>query len=392
MSIEIFPKKVEIIRPNTIYAEITPKILIWARETRGWDLEKAAKKTKISPNTLKLAESGEKKITLNQLINLAKAYKRPIPIFYSDEIPEEKILPDLRQKGRPREIDGNLYVKIREILGHREFALELNENPKYDFSFIGKFSFTSLNSEIIQWIQDKIKLSWRDFGKKKDNYVLEQWINKIESLGIFVFQFPDIDVEDTRGFSISEIPFPIIGLNRKDSYYARVFSLIHELVHLLISEIGICTSNNTVNQEGIEKKCDSIAAAIIIPPQDLLKEIQSFQKLDRITLYDNLPKLSDKFKVSYSAILISLYTLQVLNTSDFRSLMASLPKPIKTKQEGGPHPAILWKSRTSNLYLNMVFNAIENRQISRSDAILNLNISTKIFSVLENLMEGRNFS
>ena len=55
--------------------------------------------------------------------------------------------------------------------------------------------------------------------------------NKIESIGIYVFQLK-IPIQDARAFCLTG-RYPIIVLNTDDSTNARIFSLFHELCHRL---------------------------------------------------------------------------------------------------------------------------------------------------------------
>ena len=60
---------------------------------------------------------------------------------------------------------------------------------------------------------------------------LRSWKSAVEGLGILVFQIPAIDIGVMRGFSIAEMPLPVVGINRGESPRARIFSIMHELTH-----------------------------------------------------------------------------------------------------------------------------------------------------------------
>lgn len=261
---EDLKKQIEILRPKQIFAEgINPKILIWARKTRGWSLEEASNKINIAISTLEGSEKGNKKLTMRQLRIICEKYKRPLSVFYFDELPEDISFPDFRTLLFSDVDNGDLNVRIRELLMYQQIARELS-TKSHNYDFIGSFTHKDSDHTITSWMKNKFETTWKIFGKKKDNDVLKIWIDEIEKLGILVFQFNNIDREITRGLSISSIPYPVIALNSKDTHYARIFTLFHEFVHLLISSHGICSSSNTVNM-GIEKKCDGIAAEFLLP-------------------------------------------------------------------------------------------------------------------------------
>ena len=65
-----------------VRANVKGDLLIWARESAGFSVAEAAKKAQVAPEKLEAWEVDEAYPTLNQLNNLAKAYKQPISIFY----------------------------------------------------------------------------------------------------------------------------------------------------------------------------------------------------------------------------------------------------------------------------------------------------------------------
>ena len=55
-----------------------------------------------------------------------------------------------------------------------------------------------------------------------------------------VFQTGEITLEEMRGFTIAERRLPVIVLNAKDSPRGRIFTLMHELTHLMLGQDGVC--------------------------------------------------------------------------------------------------------------------------------------------------------
>jgi Zn-dependent peptidase ImmA (M78 family) len=62
---------------------------------------------------------------------------------------------------------------------------------------------------------------------------LTNWKNLLEEQDVYVLQYPSVEVNESRGFAIADDRFPVIGINSRDSYNARIFTLIHELAHVL---------------------------------------------------------------------------------------------------------------------------------------------------------------
>ena len=56
-----------------------------------------------------------------------------------------------------------------------------------------------------------------------------------------------VELETARGFCIAQKPLPVIVVNPKDSPYARIFTIMHELVHI---GLGRSVIQNTGIREG----------------------------------------------------------------------------------------------------------------------------------------------
>ena len=71
-----------------------------------------------------------------------------------------------------------------------------------------------------------------------------------------------------RGFCIAQKPLPVIVVNPKDRPYGRIFTIMHELVHI---GLGKSVIQNTGIREGrppdnpTEVFCNRAAAEVLVP-------------------------------------------------------------------------------------------------------------------------------
>ncbi len=68
---------------------IQPKILTWARETAGLSLDEAAVALGTKAERLASLEAGADEPTRPLLVKMAKAYRRPLLVFYLVEPPRQ---------------------------------------------------------------------------------------------------------------------------------------------------------------------------------------------------------------------------------------------------------------------------------------------------------------
>lgn len=310
-----------------------PKILKWARNKVGLSSSEAARCINIKEAKLTAVEQGEEFLTVGQLRKLAEKYKRPLALFFSEKIPEDIQIPDFRVRKTTLDakIEGKINIIIREMLELKKNAEILYEelNLSYDYSFIGQYSTFEHASEkqVAEFIIKKLNLNHNDLRGQQDSEVLNHWKSLIEKLGILVFQFQEIPPEYLRGFVFGKTPFPLIAINQKDSYYARVFTLIHELCHILIGTDTICDVNleseQQVDEKGIEVFCNRVVENVLFP-DTLLNNEQTKQIIENsLNDIDIVKNISQKYKISESVALYKLYHESKITYPSFSEIIQS---------------------------------------------------------------------
>lgn len=351
---------------SKIYANINFKVLNWAIESSGFSIEELAKKANISVTTLEAARQNKKKLTMNQLRRLRNKVKRPIAIFYLKKIPEAFHIPDFRRSADEPWIPPSLRIIIRDFREKKEnavFLADLN-GIKYDYSKLNNLALSENPTEAGHQIRELLDIDFNELKKLRDSKVLNYWKSKIEALGIMIFQFKGINPSVTRGFSFSEQPLPLIAINQRDSYYARVFTMIHEFVHVLLGKEGLCDSELHFGEEHeLETHCNEIASNTMVPLDLLQSEIINKQT-DYKRTRTHIESLSNTYKASYSVILIQLSKLGKIESSIKTRIIKELKSSSKKPTKGGMSFYTLFFSSNSKLYLTMVSSAFDRDLIT----------------------------
>jgi Zn-dependent peptidase ImmA (M78 family) len=121
---------------------------------------------------------------------------------------------------------------------------------------------------------------------------------KIEDKGIFVLQesFPK---EDGSGFCLSHPKHPVIVINTKQQTRARrLFTLVHELAHVLIGKSGI--SDPFIRRNSTERLCNRFAGSFLVPEsyvKSLLSKVGSDPTLDDVAWAARRLKISQEATV-----------------------------------------------------------------------------------------------
>lgn len=349
-------------------ANINPSLLTFSRERIGYDIPAIAEKLRVNEEKWVKWERGEEKPTTNQLIRIAGYLDRTPAFFYLNNQPvEEKPFSEFRtinneilESGSPK-----LIRAIREAKRNRDTLIDLYEDqnkrpvqiPHFDSSVA---DIQAQAKQIRDWLGMSIdtQKSWRSSSE-----ALTQWKNCVEEKDIYVVQFPFVDVDECRGFAVSDERFPIIGINSKDSYNARIFTLIHELAHVLFRDsVLINDSLDLYFSSGrrLEQTCNRLAAEILVPTDELQVEFAPQENIFR-----EVKRLSRKFRVSGYVLLIRLRTEKLITEDIFRDLRSEFSfYDSSGKGSEGGDPYYNQIVRKGKLYLKTAFQSYFYNQIN----------------------------
>jgi Zn-dependent peptidase ImmA (M78 family) len=361
-------------------ALITPQVLIWARERLDLSLEDASEYLKIKPEILKSWEDGIKYPTILQAKEVAKKYKIPYVFFFLPEPPQNIKLPknqDYRTfSNQPIKIFSiELKTLLFDIMQRREAMLQLNkelalEPPKFNYFFDIKATDEKVIAETIRKV-----IPFPQYIKIETREIFNFFRKALENIGILVFQATDITPSEMRGISVYEEIYPIIVINRKDAYSARIFTLIHELVHLITRTAGICDTDgmSELSSLEVELKCNHIAAQALVP-EDSLRNNQIYSRLFVNWNDDLVRDLGNLFAVSREVILGRMLTFKDIDLNYYkRKMMQYSEEYYRAKQEektsGYPTPSIDKESQFGKTYINTVLTAYNQDIITARDAI-----------------------
>lgn len=392
--------------PKSFNVKVEPSILIWARTSIGYSQEDIAKKVKKNVSVIAAWEKGIPNVqpTFSQLEKLAQLYKRPLAVFFLPSPPQEK---PLKQDFRTlpdsdlNAITSEIRLAIRRAKRLQSILYELNDNRNPIDNPLHKTFKVDLNGDIQQQalelrkhlnISIDTQTSW-----KNEREALNEYKDCFERNGIFVFQQSlPLDKNkkfSARGFSLNDPEFPLIVLNSKDAVNSRIFTLFHELCHILFNTGGIFRDMDVDSFIGDAKKvemfCNAFAGLFLVPTEYLKKEAIVFNVKSPQKWSDNeLVKLSKKYKVSEEVILRRLLDLN-LTTQNFykqkRQEWEERYKKIK-RGKGFISPAGRCLSERGKVFISLVLDNYRTGELSMRDTMDYLGVGVTQIPKVENMI------
>lgn len=383
-----------------VKADIEPSLLAWARDSIGYSLEEAAVKIGAAGGVDRLEawERGEDAPTVPQLRKIAQVYRRPLAVFFLPEPPKDFMaLRDFRRIPGPdvRHWSPNLRSAVIRAGEQREALRELAEISGEEPVSLPTIEFTEDVEILASRIRKLIGISLEEQVSWREPYVaLKSWIAAVEETGVLVLQTQKIAVEEMRGFALSEDPIAVVVLNGGDSRRGRIFTLVHELVHVVLHSSGVCDlfpiERDRNDNDRTESFCNRVAAAVLLPKDAFLTD--RLVADPRGEEWDNLllGQLQDRYSVSREVVLRRLLSLE-RTTYDFyqrrRQVFIDEYRGLKEEKKKGRKPQISpYRLKVRDLgrpYVELALDAYRGRIISTSEAADYLDVPVKGIEKIE---------
>jgi Zn-dependent peptidase ImmA (M78 family) len=368
---------------------IQPEILTWARETAGLSLDDAAravglKKAYGETGAERLAklEDGQAEPARPLLEKMAKAYRRPLLVFYLGAPPKKGDRgQDFRTLPGGEQDNPELDALIRDIKGRQGLVRSILEDEEAEpIDFVGTATMDVPAKALAVQIAKKFEIDLKRYRAEKTVDAAFSYLRaKVEEGGVFVLllgnlgsHHTNIPVEIFRGFAIADKLAPMIVINNQDTKSAWPFTAMHEVAHLWLGTTGISGTDTT---DKIEQYCNDVAGEILLPTEELkaLSNISSFE-----TAVKDITAFADQWRVSRSMVAFKLYRTGKINHALWSRLgkkfhddfLAFKQKESEKKKasDTGPDYYVVRRHRIGTALLGLVRRALDDGNLTYTKA------------------------
>lgn len=347
-------------------------------------------------------ESGEAHPTMRQLQELAHFFHRPLSLFFQPKPPS--LTPLAAEYRRlPGVVPGHespeMRLAVRQMLVRRENMVnllgELGEEVT-DFSLVAHLS--ERPEAVAQRLRDALaipvstQLHWQNEWQ-----ALNAWRSGIEHLGILVFQFSKVAVEEARGISLLRFPLPVVGVNSKEQPESKSFSLLHEVVHLMLvvgdeESVALRENRNDAQWSSLEQFVESVTSHTLVPEDSLDGVIKSDSyDSDNWGLQD-VRRLARRFRINPLAMATRLRASGYMSWAQYRGWKSAWDEFIESlppRSGGFATPVDKAVSRNGRPFTQTVLEALHSNRITPVEASRYLDLKFEHFGRLqEKVMAG----
>ena len=295
----------------TVRVEVSPTMLRWAVSRAGWDHATTVGRVPQFDDWV------ERRVlpTLKQLEEFARKTYTPFGHLFLVEPPDERVpIPDMRTLGdvRIERPSANLLDAIYLCQNRQEwYRSYLADNDAAALDIVGSAAMDEdprLDEEP----------SLEHSNLQRSRRIL---IDRIEDLGVLVMVSGVVgsntrralDHQEFRGFALVDAMAPLIFVNGADILGAQIFTMVHELSHVLLGKSALSDSSSVMYAEKREERwCNGVTAEVLVPAYSLKRLYQgdaSPEELERLAHY---------YSVSTLMVLNRLYDAGLLEWDDFQ--------------------------------------------------------------------------
>jgi len=369
------------------------KIIAWARERSGYSVENLASTMKIDPDEIRMWESGEKCPSYLMLENLAyKYFKIPLALFFFPEPPD---IEDTKHKFRRlpeyelSRLSPDTIKIMRSSEGFQESLLELipPESIKrriFNDIHVENEDIIYLARKIREYLGITIEQQFRFTGIES---AFKAWRHVIENSGVFTFKnsFKDRFVS---GFCLLHPQFPIIVVNNSNSFSRQIFTLMHELGHIIYKVNGITDIEDQYieymdgQEKSLEINCNKLASEILVPLEVFKNDIpHEFEP-------EIVPFLAEKYSVSREVILRKFMDNDVISQEYYSLKSLEWNRDfLRGEERKGGDWYLTQLSYLGEGFTRLAFEYYRSGLLSIEQLAQHLNVNSKNIEKLESYMD-----
>lgn len=382
--------------PTAAAIPINPEVLIWARRESGYPVERVAHRLGTREDRVQAWERGESQPTLRQLQQLASFLHRPLGLFFQPKPPKvSPLAADYRRL--PGVIPGNespaMRLAVRQMLTRRDNMANLLDELGEEITEFRLLAHLNESPELVAsrlreslGLTIETQLHWRDEWQ-----ALNAWRRAVEGLGVLVFQFSKVEIEEARGISLLHFPLPVVGLNSKEQPEPKLFTLIHEVVHLMLAagnEESAALQERRSDEQwtSVEQFAEAVASHTIVPEKSLRIVITQEDMSEATWGLQEVRRIARRFRISPLAMATRLRASGYMTWAQYgvwKSAWQDYLSNLPPRPKGFAAPVDQAVTRNGRPFTQVVLEAMHSNRITAVDASRYLELKFEHFGKLQ---------
>ena len=346
-------------------------------------------------------QKGEKTPTYNKVLEISRATGIPLGYFFLNKPPQEDVSLvnyrtvksiDLKQPSRALKttiLDMELVQDwlsnqlTKDCYDKNDYVKSLNKNT--DIITLSQTVRKKLNIDI-EWFK-----SSRNAG---DSFKFLR--QAISDSGVVVMAngivrnntSKNLSIDEFRAFALIDDYAPLIFINTNDSVNGKLFSLLHEYVHIGLGKNSLyndrCSCHNEISKT--EQICNAVAAEILVP-QEIFNNQWSLLNTDG-DIEKNINKIARYFKCGVVVVARKALENHYISKEQYSLIANNTVQNYKKRKTNGGDFYRSLNSKIDTNFLNYLVSSVEKGNTLYTEAFRLTNTNSKTFNNLKTQIEG----
>lgn len=321
-------------------AQIEPEILHWAMGRAQVPAADLARAVGTSEAVLTTLLNGQQLPSFHQARKLADKLRIPFGVLFLTEPPVSALpVADFRTIGRGVQAPSvDLHDVLMAVMRRQDWLRDyLQATGAAPVAMVGSLPEPESDSPeaLAAVLRDQLQLETLVRPSRVDAFFRELVV-RAEKAGVNVAKngvvgnntSRPLDVAEFRGFALSDEYAPFVFINGADAPGAQLFTLMHELAHIVRGDSGISASD-VADAGRIESVCNAAAAEVLVPREEFVDVWQPHAAVDTA-----IELAAEHFRVSQYVIAIRAFTNSLISHTELSQLLATFRSQHQNRDKG----------------------------------------------------------
>lgn len=374
---------------------MNPRIISWARERAGLSIEDLAEKMGRDPEEIKSWENGQDIPSYPVLEQLAYKYlKVTLAVFFFPDPPDiEDPIKHFRRLPTHEilRLSFDTRQKISLAQAYQESLAQLLEGFPKKQSISGDLLPGDMDpSEFANKARNYFAIDLKQqFSFRSSEMAFKAWRHSLENASIFTFK-DSFEDRFISGFSLVGSEYPVIFVNNSNAFSRQLFTLIHELGHILYGVSGVTDFDESYidfmgnSDRNLEIRCNRFAGHFLVPDESFKEDIRHY----KATSPDSISDIADKYSVSREVILRRLFENRVVTRVYYETKVTQWNRDYlgRGKKSGGGNFYLTRLAYLGEGYTRIAFENFHRGRLTEAELGYHLNMNSRNLAKLQGYM------
>ncbi|PWG64442.1 ImmA/IrrE family metallo-endopeptidase [Bifidobacterium callitrichidarum] len=370
---------------------VYPATLRWAVSQSGADPEAVAHKEGLSEFPQWLSAADPLSLSFTKLSAIGSALQVPFGALVRSVVPEaheDELIRYRTIDNHGVEASRNLKDTIAIMRNRQDWARDEMIAQGFEKNLlVGSVPSHATANELSECIREKLSLEAGWCRRKSNDERFRFLRGKASDAGLMVMvdsragtsNARRLDVREFRAFVLLDEVVPLIFINRNDSYAAMMFSLLHEIGHVLLGSNEVYNDSSFTVDSSVERKINQAVVLTVVNDEVEFRAYWMAMVAEGIRVQDIAHGCAKRYGLSALALTIYAHQLGLAGDEDVRLVRIASERQVANmgaESGSGGNQNLANASHLDTRFVRMIRDSVDRGSLPYSDGLSLLGIKS----------------